>query len=158
MATIGIFTVKLGRLVLSCERDVVHGYVLIGQNFRAPMSLDVAAALGGAAWRIQRRAKKAVDGRMKPGQIFAIQLPDVKVGIGVEDSGLDLYCEVGDENIRLGEEELHALVFALGRLNSDVSSIQQAGESARLVPNFGVVQAMREALDRRLPPWAREWE
>jgi hypothetical protein len=155
MATISIFSIRLGRLLLTCERDFAVGYVLISQNFRTPMSFDAAADLGGAAWRIQRRAKKAVDDKMRPGPIFGIQLPDTKVTIGVSDDGCDLYCEAGDEHVRLSEDELHGLVFALGRLNADVSSLQRVHGSQ---PYQGdVVPGIREAIDRRVPPWAREF-
>jgi hypothetical protein len=157
MATIGIFSIRLGRLSLACWRDAVFSYVLACQGVRSPMSTDVAAALGGAAQRIQRRASRAVVGVMRPGPIFSIQLPDIRITIGVSDDGLDVFCEAGDEHVRLSEDELHGLVFALGRLDADVNSIQQAGGSAQPEPNFGVAQGIREAIDRRLPPWAREF-
>jgi hypothetical protein len=157
MTTINIFSVRLGRLLLTCQRDTTNSYVLISDGFRAPMTVDMAAELGGAAERIRRRAKKAVDGRMKPGPIFSVQLPDTKVTIGVTDDGCDLYCEAGDEHVRLSEDEQQALLFSLGRLAADVASLAQnqwGGE-----PHQGnVVPGMREALDRRLPPWAREFE
>jgi hypothetical protein len=52
MATISIFSIRLGRLLLTCERDAVFSYVLTCQGVRSPMSTDVAAALGGAASRM----------------------------------------------------------------------------------------------------------
>lgn len=155
MATISIFSIRLGRLSLTCQRDAVFSYVLTCQGVRSPMSTDVAAALGGAANRIIWRARKAASGAMKPGPIFSIQLPDVRVTIGVTDDGLDVFCEAGGEYTRLTEGELEVLLFALGRLDVDVTSVRQAG-GAQPEPNFGVAQGMREALDRRLPPWARE--
>jgi hypothetical protein len=157
VATISIFLTRLGRLLLTCERDLAVGYVLISQGFRSPLSIDMAAELGGAAGRIQRRAKKAVDGRMKPGPAFGIQLPDTKITIGVSDDGFDLYCEAGDEHVRLSEAELQALMFSLGRLDADVSSLRQVGGSAQPY-QLNVVPATRAAMDWRLPPWAREYE
>ena len=48
MATVGIFSIRLGRLLLACERDTAAGYVLASQSFKTPMSIDVAAALGNS--------------------------------------------------------------------------------------------------------------
>jgi hypothetical protein len=127
MATIGIFTLKLGRMLLVCERDTAaNTYFLTSQGFRTAMSLDSASALGGAAARIRWRARKAVDDRMKPGPIFGIQLPETKLVIGVADGGYDLYAEIGGEHIRLDERETEALLFALDRLHGDVDAIWQA--------------------------------
>jgi hypothetical protein len=127
MATIGIFTIKLGRLHLVCERDTsANQYFLASQGFRTSMPLDSASALGGAADRIKWRARKAVDGKMKPGPIFGIQLPDTKIAIGVADDGYNLYAEIAGEHARLDERETDALMFALGRLRDDVDTIHQA--------------------------------
>jgi hypothetical protein len=129
--------------------------VLISENFRAPLSFSMAEALADAERRIRWRARKAVQGRMTPGPIFGLQLPDSKVMFGVTDDGVDLYAEIGDEHVRLNEDELPGLMFALGRLRDDVWAVQrqQAGPP---VPDFGIVQELRAAWDARLPPWARE--
>jgi hypothetical protein len=127
MATIGIFTIKLGRMLLTCERDMsANQYFLASQGFRIALPLDGASALGGAAARIRWRARKAVDGKMEPGVIFGIQLLDTKIMIGVADGGYDLYAEIGGEHVRLDERETEALMFALDRLRGDVDAIWQA--------------------------------
>jgi hypothetical protein len=139
MATLGIFSIRLGRLSLACARDMAAGqYVLASESFRAAMSLDAAATLGGAAERIRWRSRKAVDGRMKPGPIFSIQLPDVKLTIGVTDDGCDLNVEADGEHIRLREDELHVLMFSLRRLDEDVTSIAAETSSAH---KLGTTQA-----------------
>jgi hypothetical protein len=158
MTSISIFSVKLGRLLLTCQRDTANSYVLLSESFRAPLSFAMAEELGGAAWRIQRRARKAAEGRMRPGPIFGLQLPDSRVMIGATDCGRDIYCEVGDEHVRLSEDDLHGLMFALGRLRDDVAAVQQQQWAGPLVPDFGVASGARAAMDARLPPWAREFE
>jgi hypothetical protein len=155
MATISIFSIRLGRLLLTCQRDMAAGYVLIANGVRSPLTVEAASALGGRRLTIEWRARKAVDGRMKPGMLFGLQLPDTKVTIGVADSGLHVYCEVGEERVHLDEEELSALMFALGRLDADVSSLRQSYGSEPYQGN--VVPATRAALDARLPLWAREF-
>jgi hypothetical protein len=126
MTAISVFSIKLGRLLLTCQRDSVHSYVLISAGFRAPMSFSMAEALADAARRIRWRAHKAVDGKMRPGPIFGLQLPDTKVTIGVTDDGRDIYCEVGDEHARLNGDELSAFMFALDQLGRDVSALYRA--------------------------------
>jgi hypothetical protein len=149
MATVSIFSIRLGRLLLTCERDMTVGYVLISQNFRTAMSLDAASALGGAVSRIQWRAMKAVDGRMKPGQIFAIQLSETKIGIGVSDDGFDLYVETDAEHVRLSEGELQALMFSLGRLRDDVNAIHAVAEQPH---HLDMAPGLRSGFG--LPRWA----
>jgi hypothetical protein len=143
MATVGIFTIKLGRMLLVCERDMsADQYFLASQGFRTSMPLDSASALGGAAARIRWRARKAVDDKMKPGPIFGIQLLETKITIGVTDDGYDLYVEAGGEHTRLDEHEMEALMFALDRLRGDVNAIWQASavpQQLNLTP--GIVDA-----------------
>jgi hypothetical protein len=121
------------------------------------LTVDAASALGERRLMIERRARKAVDGRMTPGPIFSIQLADTKITFGISDDGGDVYVETSAEHVRLGEEELQHLMFSLGRLADDVSALQQVGDSAQPYQT-NVVPGMRVALDRRLPPWAREFE
>ena len=115
MATVSIFSIRLGRLSLACERDMAAEYVLVSQGVRSAMPLEVAKALGAAAERIRWRARKAVDGRMTPGPIFSIQLADTKITFGISDDGGDVYVETSAEHVRLGEEELQHLMFSLAR-------------------------------------------
>jgi hypothetical protein len=157
MTDISVFSIRLGRLLLTCQRDSVNGYMLISETFRAPLSFAMAEELGGAVWRIQRRAAKAVSGRMPPGPVFGLQLPDSRATIGVTDDGHDFYAEIGDEHVRLNEDELHGLMFALGRLRDDVAAVQRQ-QTGPLVPDFGVARGLRAAMDARLPRWAREFE
>ena len=156
MTTISIFSVRLGRLLLVCQRDTTAGYVLIADGVRSTLTVDAASALAGRGWVIQRRARKAVDGRMKPGVLFGLQLPETRVTIGVADSGYDVYAEVGEERVHLGEDELSALMFALDRLRSDVSTVQQAvvGQQygAEVPP-----AALRRGFAIRIPGGDDEW-
>jgi hypothetical protein len=158
MTNISIFSIKLGQLLLSCQRDSANSYELISQTFRAPLSFSAAEALADGARRIMARWRKAVQGRMTPGLIFGLQLPDSTVAIGATDDGRDIYCEVGDEHVRMNEDELHGLMFALGRLRDDVAAVQRQAAAGPLIPDFGVARGMRAAWDARLPPWAREFE
>jgi hypothetical protein len=158
MTTISVFSVKIGRLVLTCQRDSMSSYLLISESFRAPLSFSMAEALADGERRIRARAAKAVQGRMRPGSIFGLQLPDVKVMFGATDDGADIYAEIDDEHVRLSEDELHGLMFALGRLRSDVAAVQRQQWAGPLIPDFGVARGMRVAWDMQLPPWAREYE
>jgi hypothetical protein len=143
MATLSIFAIRLGRLLLVCERDTALGHVLIVQGARSVLSLDAASALGEAAWRIRLRARKAVDGRMTPGPIFSIELPETKVTIGVTEDGADLYVETGGEHVRLSEEELEGLMFALRRLNADATSVLRAMAAAARLIETNMVPKLR---------------
>jgi hypothetical protein len=151
MTTVSIFAVKLGRMVLVCERTSVNEYVLVVQGSRHSMPFDSASALGGAVDRIKWRAKKAVDGKMKPGPIFGIQLPDTKIMIGVTDDGCNLYAEVGGEYARLDEQESEALMVALGRLRRDVNDVDQASNPRPTQLSVG--ESMRDP-ELALPAWA----
>jgi hypothetical protein len=156
MATISIFSIRLGRLLLVCERDMAAEYVLIVNGVRSPLTVDAAAALGGRRLTIEWRARKAVDGRMKPGMLFGLQLPETRLTIGVADSGYEIYAEVGEERVHLGEDELKMLMFALGRLDADGAMVQRAvverQTGAEIPP-----AALRRGFAIRIPGGDDEW-
>jgi hypothetical protein len=156
MATISIFSIRLGRLLLTCERDMAAGYVLIVNGVRSPLTVDAAAALGGRRLTIEWRARKAVDGRMKPGMLFGLQLTETRLTIGVAASGLDVYCEVGEERVHLGEEDLQGLMFALHRLAADVSTVQQAVVERQVGAEVPPA-ALRRGFAIRIPGGDGEW-
>lgn len=120
MATTSVFLpFKLGRRLLACERDMEAGYILIADGVRTPVPVEFVTILGERGWKIHWRWEKRTAGRMKPGVLFTIQLPETLDTIGVSDDGFDVYVENGEERIPLSGDELQML--NTGRQNKAVA-------------------------------------
>jgi hypothetical protein len=145
MTTISVFTAfKLGRRLLSCERDSAHSYTLIADGVRSSMSVEDAETLGKRGWALDRRwSRKTADGRMKPGLIFSIQTPETLDTIGVTDDGYFIYVEADEERISLTEDEVQMLAFVLRQIRDDVRSLYHAGQRSAGPPELTVAQGLR---------------
>jgi len=164
MGTISIFQLDFSGTRFACSRSFVGGYTLLAGDHTMSLTPAVADALaqGGRfiRWRAQAAARSGRE--MKAGATFRRDLLSVDgrtvhVELGVSDAGDSVYLEIGAARMALTDVQAQTLLLLLDRLAADIASIQQAGGAAQPEPNFGVAQGMREALDRRLPPWAREF-
>jgi hypothetical protein len=160
--TISIFSLDFSGTRFACARDFTGGYTLQAGDFVVPMTPDAATALAAGGARIRTKAYVALHFRreMKAGPTFrrdllAIDGRTVHVEIGVTDGGDGLFLGVGAGRMTLTDAQAQLLLAVLDQLGEDVSTLYRAS-AGQPVPNFGVAQGMREALDRRLPPWARE--
>jgi hypothetical protein len=162
MGSVSIFSLDFSGTRLACSRDFTGGYHLEAGDFVVSMTLDAAAALaqGGAHIRLRAQVAAKLRREMKSGatfrrDLFAVDGRTVHIEIGVTDGGDGVFLEVGAGRMTLTDAQAQLLLAVLDQLGADVTTIRRASE--RPVPNFGVAQGMREALDRRLPPWAREF-
>jgi hypothetical protein len=162
MGTISIFALDFSGTKLACSRDFIGGYILQAGDFVVSMTPDAAAALAEGGARIRTKANVASHFRreMKPGRTFARDMLAVdgrvaRIEIGVTDGGDGVFVEIGTARVTLTDVQSQLLLAMLDRLRDDVNAIRRASEPSG--PDFGVAQGMREALDRRLPPWAREF-
>jgi hypothetical protein len=161
MGSISIFDLQFSGVKFACSRDLLSGYRLEAGDFVVSMTPDAAAALAEGGARIRTKANVASHFRreMKPGRTFARDMLAVdgrvaRIEIGVTDGGDAVYLEIADARMTLTDQQASLLLAVLDRLGRDVSALYRASEPSG--PDFGVAQGMREALDRRLPPWARE--
>jgi hypothetical protein len=163
MGRVQIFRIELtdrasgAHLTLAAGRELAGDFFLDFGDFVLPLFPEQASAFARAvsrlAWRRQRAAPK-------PGSAWKRIVGDgvgagFKVEFGLTDEGR-CYAEVGSTKIVCDDGQGDLLRAVLERFAEDVASVQQAGGSAMPEPDFGVARGMREALDRRLPPWARE--
>jgi hypothetical protein len=163
MGSISIFALEFSGTKFAVSRDFIGGYRLQASDLTISMMPATASSLAFGGQRIRLRARLADrrDAEMESGAVFrrdftAVDGRVVHVELGVSDAG-DVYLEIGTTRMTLDMPQAHLLLAVLDRLTADVASLAQnqwGGE-----PHQGnVVPGMREALDRRLPPWAREYE
>jgi len=158
MGTISIFQLDFSGTRFACSRSFSGGYSLEAGGFVLSLTPTVADALaqGGRSirWRAQAAARSGRE--MKPGATFrrdllAVDGRRMHLEVGISDAGDSVYIEIGAARMTLTDQQAATLLALLDRLAEDVNSIQQAGGSARLEPNFGIAEGMRGL---GVPRWA----
>jgi hypothetical protein len=162
MGTISIFSLDFSGTVFACSRTFEGSYRLQVGDFVVTMTPDEAAALarGGTFIRIKAQIASRFDRDLRPGvtyrrDLLAVDGRTAHLALGVNDCG-DVFFGSGDARMTLTTQQAALLLAALNTLAADVSALYRA--TAGEPDGWGVARGMREVLDARLPPWARESE